>query len=92
MDHSKVFQFPSLLRCTPFLAFQVNQQYVSVFLTAGNIKYLLLHSGKGEIEIKNFFHEVHDLYVKVNLRVDDWFPIVSTKRLFFSLFSDCFNA
>eukprot|EP00536_Pseudo-nitzschia_multiseries_P003068 jgi/Psemu1/185003/e_gw1.43.92.1 len=43
---------------------KVNQQYVSVFLTAGNIKFLLLHPGKGEIEIKNFFHEVHEFYVK----------------------------
>lgn len=48
------------------LTYQVNQQYVSVFLTAGNIKFLLLHSGKGEIEIKNFFHEVYDFYAKVN--------------------------
>lgn len=34
-------------------------------MTAGNIKFLLLHSGKGETEIKNFFQEVHDLFVKV---------------------------
>jgi len=46
---------------------KVNQQYVSVFLTAGNIKFLLLHSGKGEIEIKNFFHEVHEFYVKLSM-------------------------
>ena len=43
---------------------KVNQQYVSVFMTAGSIKFLLLHSGKGEVEIKNFFHEVYDFYVK----------------------------
>ena len=34
-------------------------------MTAGNIKFLILHSGKGETEIKNFFYEVHDFYVKV---------------------------
>jgi len=48
-----------------FHSIQVNQQYVSVFLTAGNIKFLLLHPGKGEAEIKNFFYEVHELYVKL---------------------------
>mmetsp|Transcript_24562 Transcript_24562/g.52314 ORF Transcript_24562/g.52314 Transcript_24562/m.52314 type:complete len:140 (+) Transcript_24562:105-524(+) len=46
---------------------KVNQQYVSVFLTAGNVKFLLLHPGKGEIEIKNFFHEIHDVYVKLSM-------------------------
>eukprot|EP00531_Pseudo-nitzschia_arenysensis_P019636 CAMPEP_0116143716 /NCGR_PEP_ID=MMETSP0329-20121206/15600_1 /TAXON_ID=697910 /ORGANISM="Pseudo-nitzschia arenysensis, Strain B593" /LENGTH=141 /DNA_ID=CAMNT_0003639057 /DNA_START=49 /DNA_END=474 /DNA_ORIENTATION=+ len=46
---------------------KVNSQYVSVFLTAGNIKFLLLHSGKGEVEIKNFFHEVYDFYVKLSM-------------------------
>lgn len=46
---------------------KVNQQYVSVFMTAGNIKFLLLHSGKGETEIKNFFQEVHDLFVKLSM-------------------------
>mmetsp|Transcript_15880 Transcript_15880/g.36757 ORF Transcript_15880/g.36757 Transcript_15880/m.36757 type:complete len:142 (+) Transcript_15880:121-546(+) len=46
---------------------KVNQQYVSVFLTAGNIKFLLLHPGKGEMEIKNFFYEVHDFYIKLSM-------------------------
>ncbi len=46
---------------------KVNSQYVSAFLTAGNIKFLLLHSGKGEVEIKNFFHEVYDFYVKLSM-------------------------
>eukprot|EP00537_Pseudo-nitzschia_pungens_P010169 CAMPEP_0172384904 /NCGR_PEP_ID=MMETSP1061-20121228/2596_1 /TAXON_ID=37318 /ORGANISM="Pseudo-nitzschia pungens, Strain cf. pungens" /LENGTH=141 /DNA_ID=CAMNT_0013113685 /DNA_START=99 /DNA_END=524 /DNA_ORIENTATION=+ len=46
---------------------KVNQQFVSVFLTAGNIKFLLVHPGKGEIEVKNFFHEVHEFYVKLSM-------------------------
>ena len=38
---------------------------VSAFLTAGNDKFLLLHSGKtGEDTIKQFFLELYDLYVK----------------------------
>lgn len=44
---------------------QVNNQHVSTFLTAGNIKLILLHGGRSEDAIKNFFHEVHELYVKV---------------------------
>ena len=39
---------------------------MSSFLTAGNIKFLILHSGKSEDSIKNFFHEVFELYTKVN--------------------------
>lgn len=58
---------------------KVNQQYVSTFLTAGNIKFLLLHAGKSEDSIKNFFYEVHELYVQISMnpfyRYDT--PIVS---------------
>ncbi|OEU09355.1 putative spondyloepiphyseal dysplasia [Fragilariopsis cylindrus CCMP1102] len=46
---------------------KVNQQYVSTFLTAGNIKFLLLHSGKSEDTIKIFFQEVHELYVQLSM-------------------------
>lgn len=49
----------------PLLPIQVNNQLVSAFLTAGNIKFLLLHNGKNEDSIKNFFYECHELYVKM---------------------------
>jgi hypothetical protein len=45
---------------------QVNQQQVSTFLTAGHIKFMLLHGGKSEDTIRNFFNEVYELYVKVS--------------------------
>jgi Sedlin, N-terminal conserved region len=45
---------------------QVNHQQVSAFLTAGNIKFILLHSGRSDDSIKNFFQEVYELYVKVS--------------------------
>eukprot|EP00339_Tiarina_fusa_P027975 CAMPEP_0117001362 /NCGR_PEP_ID=MMETSP0472-20121206/3389_1 /TAXON_ID=693140 ORGANISM="Tiarina fusus, Strain LIS" /NCGR_SAMPLE_ID=MMETSP0472 /ASSEMBLY_ACC=CAM_ASM_000603 /LENGTH=140 /DNA_ID=CAMNT_0004701349 /DNA_START=155 /DNA_END=577 /DNA_ORIENTATION=+ len=46
---------------------KVNHQQVSTFLTAGNIKFILLHAGKSEDTIRNFFYEVYELYVKLSL-------------------------
>lgn len=44
---------------------QVNNQQISAFVTAGNVKFMLLHGGKNEESIRMFFHEVYELYVKV---------------------------
>lgn len=44
---------------------KVNHQQISTFLTAGNVKLMLLHSGKSEDSIKNFFNDVYELYVKL---------------------------
>jgi trafficking protein particle complex subunit 2 len=44
---------------------QVNNQQVSCFLTAANIKFMLLHAGRSEEAIRNFFQDVYELYVKV---------------------------
>jgi len=49
---------------------KVNQQQVSTFLTAANVKFMLLHGGKGEEVIKNFFNEVYGYYVKVCMRLN----------------------
>ncbi|KAL3811537.1 hypothetical protein ACHAXA_010313 [Cyclostephanos tholiformis] len=46
---------------------KVNQQQVSTFLTAANVKFMLLHGGKGEDVIKNFFNEVYGYYVKLSM-------------------------
>lgn len=46
---------------------KVNHQMVSVFLTAGHVKLMLLHCGKSEDTIRNFFMEVHELYVKLSM-------------------------
>jgi translation initiation factor 2 beta subunit (eIF-2beta)/eIF-5 len=44
---------------------QVNQQHISTFLTAGNVKFMLLHGGRSDDSIRNFFQDVYELYVKV---------------------------
>ncbi|KAL7479491.1 hypothetical protein ACHAW6_005219 [Cyclotella cf. meneghiniana] len=44
---------------------KVNHQQVSTFITAGNVKFMLLHGGKGEEVIKSFFNDVYGYYVKV---------------------------
>jgi len=46
---------------------KVNHQMVSTFLTAGNIKFMLLHGGRSEDSIKHFFQDVYELYVKVSV-------------------------
>lgn len=60
---------------------KVNNQLVSAFLTAGNTKFLLLHNGKSDDSIRNFFYECHELYVKMMMNpfyhVDT--PITSTE-------------
>jgi hypothetical protein len=44
---------------------KVNHQQVSTFLTASNVKLMLLHGGRNEENIRTFFQEVYELYVKV---------------------------
>lgn len=45
-----------------------NDQFVSSFVTATNIKFLLLHETRNDDTIRAFFHEVHELYLKVRQR------------------------
>jgi hypothetical protein len=47
---------------------KVNNQQVSTFLTAGNIKFMLLHAGRSDDAIRMFFQDVYELYVKVSRR------------------------
>ncbi len=42
-----------------------NEHYISGFITAGQIKFLLLHEARHEEGIKNFFTEVYEIYLKV---------------------------
>eukprot|EP00037_Helgoeca_nana_P025086 m.270264 g.270264 ORF g.270264 m.270264 type:complete len:139 (+) comp26843_c0_seq12:281-697(+) len=44
-----------------------NEWYVSAFATASRVKFMLLHEVKNDDGIKNFFSEVHELYIKALL-------------------------
>ncbi len=42
-----------------------NDQLVSAFVTATNVKFILLHQTRNEDGIKSFFTETHELFIKV---------------------------
>ncbi len=42
-----------------------NNLLVTAFVTPGNVRFLLLHDGRSDENIKLFFTEVYELYVKV---------------------------
>ncbi|CAG8563294.1 3021_t:CDS:2 [Paraglomus brasilianum] len=44
-----------------------NEWLISAYVTAGNIKLMLLHETKNEEGIKTFFNECHELYIKMLL-------------------------
>ena len=58
-----------------------NNSQVSAYVTPGGATFLLLHSGKGEDSVRQFFIEVHELYVKhtLNPLIQLDAPIVSPK-------------
>ena len=42
-----------------------NDYYISSYVSAGHVRFMLLHDVRNEDGIRSFFHEVHELYVKV---------------------------
>lgn len=46
---------------------KVNHQIVSVFLTAGHIKLMMLHTGRSDENLRTFFGEVYELYIKLSM-------------------------
>jgi trafficking protein particle complex subunit 2 len=69
--HSALDIVDELMWTTQSMALKVvdkfNDQFVSAFVTATNVKFLLLHESRNEDTIRAFFHEVHELYLKVSL-------------------------
>lgn len=59
-----------------------NNYQVSAFTTAAHIKFLLLHDGRGDEVIRNFFKDVYEIYIKVML--NPFF--ISTAKITSSLF------
>ncbi|GMF21411.1 unnamed protein product [Phytophthora fragariaefolia] len=68
--HAALDLVDELMWTTPAMALKVvdrfNDQLVSAFVTASGVKFLLLHETRNDDTVKAFFHEVHELYVKVS--------------------------
>lgn len=57
-----------------------NENNVTAFITAGKMKFIMLHEGKNEDAIKHFFYEVYEYYTKALLN-----PFIDKNSKIFSV-------
>ena len=44
-----------------------NDLLVSAFVTFGRVKFILLHDPRNEENLKNFFQDLYELYIKIQM-------------------------
>ncbi len=58
-----------LARCVLQTVDRFNNLYVSGFATPAGTRFLLLHDGKGDDSIRQFFQDCYELYLRVSMSI-----------------------